>query len=466
MNDRCCFGNRLPRECEERKREEPSIMEVWLKASAAVHNAVESAIRRRAPAIAILEEARKNVEGAYTIAKEALASANATSLQYEASLPARVKKYVDDLMATAKSKSQTKRNQKKQWESRSGKIQRAIVDGHDRPYLKILGDILQKGGDAAAREEAVYQEYLKQRELPGNRKSPSFYIYCARLFYAAECSVKLPVRIITNTLELNVQDVQMFRSVGYFMLEIGSLDGAVELFRRVQDKAPGEPQSFLDLGLALFFRVRARIRDKGGKDVNDGDIEELKEAIDNMAQVLIGKWMSRFHEIEWPGTIWLNWMVNYADYVGVGDLWPEEKVERSFHIPNFELDIVCAMAWDTDHTDIDLHVFEPCGEHIYFANKVSSKGGSLSRDFTQGYGPEVYTIKEGELGIYTIRAHYFGSHQVSANTGTTSCVLWSVKHFGVYDREEYNFQMVRLERNKSDLDVLMIDMCEDANRSS
>jgi hypothetical protein len=31
---------------------------------------------------------------------------------------------------------------------------------------------------------------------------------------------------------------------------------AITLFRRVQDKAPAEPPSFMDLGMALFFDAR------------------------------------------------------------------------------------------------------------------------------------------------------------------------------------------------------------------
>lgn len=37
-------------------------------------------------------------------------------------------------------------------------------------------------------------------------------------------------------------------------------------------------------------------------------------------------------------------------------------------------------------TDIDLHVIEPSKEECYYGNRLTQKGGSLSRDFTQGYG--------------------------------------------------------------------------------
>jgi hypothetical protein len=78
----------------------------------------------------------------------------------------------------------------------------------------------------------------------------------------------LSTKIITNTLELNIQDVQMFRSVAYFMFEVGSTDEAISIFRRVQDKAPGEPQSFL---------VSGEERKGRRKGEREGEREKRKE---------------------------------------------------------------------------------------------------------------------------------------------------------------------------------------------
>ena len=39
-------------------------------------------------------------------------------------------------------------------------------------------------------------------------------------------------------------------------------------------------------------------------------------------------WPNRFHEIEWPVLIWINWIVGFAEHVGVsGDIW-SKKVEE------------------------------------------------------------------------------------------------------------------------------------------
>jgi len=270
----------------------------------------------------------------------------------------------------------------------------------------------------------------------------------------------MAMKIISNCLEINVQDVQMFRSVAYFMLELGLYNEAIVIFRRIQDKAPAEPHSFMDLGLALFMNVRKLLKE-------GSSVQELKapfqEAITQIAKVIVGEWVARFYEIEWPNFIWLNWIVNFGIAKGFGDMWPEHLVTRTFQITNLKLDLVVTMGWDTDWTDIDLHVYEPSGNHVYYGNR----GTKLSRDFTQGYGPESYTIKSLEEGLYKVDANYFGSAQVSKSTGTTSCVLWCVKYLGNYDSmkredgfddvEQIQFHLCRLDRNASSKTVMLID---------
>ena len=99
--------------------------------------------------------------------------------------------------------------------------------------------------------------------------------------------------------------------------------------------------------MALFFYARALWRQSGRSDFA---VELITESIDNLAEGILGKWMQRFHEIEWIIFVWLNWVVGYAAHVGLGDMWPHEKVERAFQVPNLTLDFVVAMGWDTDHT--------------------------------------------------------------------------------------------------------------------
>jgi uncharacterized protein YfaP (DUF2135 family) len=50
------------------------------------------------------------------------------------------------------------------------------------------------------------------------------------------------------------------------------------------------------------------------------------------------------------------------------------------------------MKWDTDKTDIDMHVVEPA-QTVNYQTKTSWQGGVLDRDVTSGFGPETYALR-------------------------------------------------------------------------
>lgn len=68
------------------------------------------------------------------------------------------------------------------------------------------------------------------------------------------------------------------------------------------------------------------------------------------------------------------------------------------------------LMWDTDGTDIDLHVIEPDGEECYYGHRNTSTGGSLDVDIVDGYGPEIYTRSTPLKGNYTIRVKYYSDN--------------------------------------------------------
>ena len=69
------------------------------------------------------------------------------------------------------------------------------------------------------------------------------------------------------------------------------------------------------------------------------------------------------------------------------------------------------MSWDADATDADLHVGEPSGEVAFYGHNRTATGGMVSKDFTQGYGPEEYLVRQAQPGTFDIFAHYYGSSQ-------------------------------------------------------
>ena len=61
-------------------------------------------------------------------------------------------------------------------------------------------------------------------------------------------------------------------------------------------------------------------------------------------------------------------------------------------------DLAALIFWNTDGTDVDLHVIEPGGEECFYQHTQTASGGHISRDVTTGYGPEIYLLPQAPAG--------------------------------------------------------------------
>ncbi len=94
-------------------------------------------------------------------------------------------------------------------------------------------------------------------------------------------------------------------------------------------------------------------------------------------------------------------------------------------------DVAALIFWNTDGTDVDLHVIEPSGEECFYQHTQTASGGHISRDVTTGYGPELYLLPSAPAGIYRVSAHYFAADANRASTRTKVFALiyegWGTK---------------------------------------
>lgn len=80
------------------------------------------------------------------------------------------------------------------------------------------------------------------------------------------------------------------------------------------------------------------------------------------------------------------------------------------------------LSWDTDETDVDLHVVGPTGEHTFYGDRVSATGGALDVDVTTGFGPEIYAHPAPPPGVYNVYVNYYGSGERPADEVTVAQV--------------------------------------------
>ena len=244
------------------------------------------------------------------------------------------------------------------------------------PYL----DDLRKAAKGKA-----YETYLTLRKTFGD--APGFYMDCAD-FFATELKDKATaVTVLSNLAELELENRQVLRILGYKLRFFGELESAEQIFRKVLAMAKEEPQSYRDLALVL---------DELGK---------FQEAIDLLFVVVNNKFNSRFPEIE---NIALNEINRIAERAKRQNVAIKEIPEEFRHL--IDVDIRVIINWDTDMTDMDLWVTDPFKEKCMYSHRFTATGGRNSPDFTQGYGPEEFMIRNAKKGDYVIETDYYGSH--------------------------------------------------------
>lgn len=80
-------------------------------------------------------------------------------------------------------------------------------------------------------------------------------------------------------------------------------------------------------------------------------------------------------------------------------------------------DVQVTLTWN-NVADIDLHVIDPTGVEIYYANSSSPSGGQLDYDNTYAYGPENIFWPQGQApeGQYQVYVNHYSGSSASAYT--------------------------------------------------
>jgi len=257
----------------------------------------------------------------------------------------------------------------------------------DAPYLRRL-----RSAGSVQDLEAIYLD-----ERPSHTNSTAFFLDVADLLYERGHGA-LARRVLSNLAEMELENRHVLRILAYRLLQAGDTAVALPVLRTVLALSPDEPQSWRDLGLALA---------KAGQP---------QAAADQLWQVVAKPWAGRFPGVELIALAELNAIVAQAQANGktVNSSAVDPRMLR-----NLPLDLRAVLSWDADNTDIDLYVLDPNGEEAYFGNRLTYQGGRMSADFTGGYGPEEFSLKNAKPGTYTVRARFYGHRQQVVAPATT-----------------------------------------------
>jgi tetratricopeptide (TPR) repeat protein len=246
-----------------------------------------------------------------------------------------------------------------------------------------------------AKPDEAFAVYLKQREEFGT--SPAFFLDCAD-FFLKQKQEATALQVLSNVAELELENAALVRVLAHRLAQIDKLELSAMLFEEALRLRPEEPQSWRDLALVLARRADAlREKDK------DAAKALYARAIDLLYHVVLHTW-DRFDQIELIALMELNTIIPKAKAAGVEKINVDPRLVKLL-----DVDVRIILTWDADNTDMDLHVVEPSGERAFYGHQRTTIGANVSRDFTQGYGPEEYLLKKAMPGMYTIQTNFYGS---------------------------------------------------------
>lgn len=226
------------------------------------------------------------------------------------------------------------------------------------------------------------------------------------------------LKALSSLVENNPGDMLLSRDVAFSAMEWNLGGHAYHLLRRIFLSRPYEPQTYL---------ITARCLKELGKIDMAACYYEIG---------LFGTWDSRFGEFRRiVGMEYLRFLKEIHSSRQYTTQIPEylgnrlESIAQEFDIQ--KADLLVIITWNTDNSDVDLHVIEPDGEECFYNHNQTKNGGCLTQDVTQGYGPEMYLIQKAAPGQYKISVKYFSSERNRASARTkvyaTIITAWGQK---------------------------------------
>jgi tetratricopeptide (TPR) repeat protein len=321
-----------------------------------------------------------------------------------------------------------------------------LLGGVEGPHVKKLLGLLQDAdyelpeakleGKLLTRKD-VPAEYLARRDA--NVQDATTYLTEARR-RADTGDAAGAVSALSSLVELYPARGDALRLVGYRLLDLRQAAQAVSLFRRVQEQRPFEPHSYRDL---------ARSLEESGRY----GLAALQYEI-----VLAGNWHNRFHQslklvaLEEYGRMMRDAIAKKAVGPDLANHFGErlEKLDPK----QFQSDLRVTMSWNTDNTDVDLWVIEPDGTKCFYQNRQTPRGGELTEDMTQGYGPERYQAKQAQPGVYRVVVHYFRPNP-NLMAGETHVNVVVTRNAGT-PQEKVERHTVILKRHNEEVEVCQI----------
>lgn len=292
----------------------------------------------------------------------------------------------------------------------------------DKEYLNKL----------TGKADADYALYLKLRlDYIG---TPDFYFDMSDWFFRLNDREKA-LRILTCIADMDLENASLFRLLGYRFKEYKEYALESYICKKVIQWRPFEPQSYRDYALAL------------------ADNRKYQAALDSLYSVLTQSYASNINArsvgIEEVAVTEINQLIVQNKTLNTA------AIDKNL-IQAIPVDIRVVINWNMNNTDIDLHVKDPNGETCFYSHPKTAIGGRISRDNTQGYGPEQFMLKKAIPGKYEVFVNYFGDSQVKKEGPSTIMIEIYTSYSGKDEQRQVVCVQLSKERKADNNGLLKV----------
>jgi Vault protein inter-alpha-trypsin domain len=259
----------------------------------------------------------------------------------------------------------------------------------DRNYLKVL---------KAAAADKKYDTYLEIREKEIN--NPNFYFDVAHYFYDRGDKQKA-LLVLSNIADLGSENHQLYKTLSYTLRQWNASEDAVFTTKKIVQWRAHEPQSHRDYAMAL--------------EENNQYQAAFDECIKALEVNYFGEMSGQYGGVEDIILMDINRMISEHSNINTS------KLDKKY-LKKMPVSVRVILNWNQMDVDIDMHVMDPNKEECYYGKTTTEAGARFSKDFTQGYGPEQYLLRNAIKGKYQITSNFYGETTLTENGPATVMV--------------------------------------------
>jgi len=228
--------------------------------------------------------------------------------------------------------------------------------------------------------------------------TPGFFFDVSDFFYEKK-QQETGLLVLSCLAELELENAELFKTLAYKLKERGHYESELFITGKIREWRPMDAQSHRDYALAL--------QDNG----------RYQEALECLYGVLNASYSpeaaSRDYGIEEVIVCEINNLISrYKNKLNLNNI--DQKI-----VADLPVNIRVVINWNKNDTDIDLWVTDPNGEKCFYSHTRTALGGRISRDITQGFGPEQFMLKKAINGTYKVETNFFGEWQLTLSGPTT-----------------------------------------------